>query len=156
MEMGAMRRHSSQAGFTLLEIVIALAILGIAFALAMELLAAGVRSVKASEDYIQATMLARHKMALFTAISSLEDAYDGGEYGGGLRWSAAVQAFAEEEADEVPARLQQAWVRVMWPGGRGRERWLDLYTLRMAVDEKKLQRVERVPASSGSRQTGTQ
>lgn len=122
-------------GFTLLEVIIALAILGIGFALAMELLASGVRSVRASEDYTQAVLLARQKMAEIAATRSLDRSADAGEFGGGFHWVSEVQPLPQEE--DLPAQLYQVRVRIAWPGRRG-EKSLDLYTLRMAVDEKKL------------------
>lgn len=124
-----------RAGFTLLEVVVALAILGVAFALAMQLLATGVRSAKASEDYTQAVLLARQKMAEIAVTSNLEGSADGGEFGGGFRWQSEIRPLPQEE--DLPARLYKVRVHVTWPSRRG-EKSLDLYTLRMAVDEGKL------------------
>ncbi len=127
-------KRPPEAGFTLLEVILALAILGIAFALAIELLATGVRSAKASGDYTQAVLLARQKMAEIAVTPNLEGSADGGEFGGGFRWVSGIRPLPQEE--DLPAQLYQVWVRVTWPGRRG-EKSLDLYTLRMAVDEKK-------------------
>lgn len=141
-------KRSCQAGFTLLEVIIALAILGVAFALAMQLLATGVRSAKAAEDYTQAVILARQKIAEIAAMSSLEGLADGGEVGGGFRWLSEIQPLPQEE--ELPAQLYRVWVRVIWPGRRG-EKSLDLYTLRMAVDEKKLGQTHAVQPTAPTR-----
>ena len=122
-------------GFTLLEVIIALAILGIGFALAMELLATGVRSAKASEDYTQAVLLVRQKMAEIAVTRNIEGSADAGEFDGGFRWASEIQPLEQEE--DLPARLYSVRVRVMWSGRRG-EKSVDLQTLRMAVDEKKL------------------
>ncbi len=126
---------SAERGFTLLEVMIALAILGISFALAMELLANGVRSAKASEDYTQAVLLARQKISEVASTATLGGSADGGEFGGGFRWSSEIQPLPREE--DLPARLYQVRVRVTWPGRRG-EKALDLYTMRMEVDENLL------------------
>jgi general secretion pathway protein I len=136
-----------EAGFTLLEVIIALAILGVTFALAMQLLAAGVRSAKASEDYTHAALLARQKMGEIVMKSSFEGSADGGELGGGFRWVSEVQPLPQEE--ELPALLYRVWVRVTWPGRRG-EKSLDLTTLRMAVDDKKLGQTHAVPPTAPS------
>ncbi|MGH7408747.1 MAG: type IV pilus modification PilV family protein [Candidatus Methylomirabilales bacterium] len=128
-------------GFTLLEVIIALAILGVTFAFAMELLATGVRSAKTSEDYIQAALLARQKMAQVAVLPSTGGEADGGELGEGFRWVSEVHPLPQEE--ELPARLYQVQVRVTWPGRRG-EKSLDLYTVRMAVDEAKLGQTQAV------------
>jgi len=125
----------AEHGFTLLEVIVALAILGIGFALAMELLASGVRSAKASEDYTQAVLLARQKMAEVAVTRNLAGSADTGEFGGGFRWTSEVQPLEQEE--EIPGRLYSVRVRVSWLGRRG-EKSVDLRTLRMVVDEKKL------------------
>jgi general secretion pathway protein I len=137
-----------EAGFTLLEVIVALAILGVAFALAMELLANGVRSAKASDDYTQAVLLARQKIAEISVTSSLKESADQGEFEGGFRWASEIQPLPQEE-DDLPAQLYQVRVRVTWPGRR-REKSLDLYTLRMAVDEKKLGQTRAVQPFGGS------
>ncbi|MBI2883505.1 MAG: prepilin-type N-terminal cleavage/methylation domain-containing protein [Candidatus Methylomirabilis oxyfera] len=133
-EVGCIALRSSR-GFTLLEVIIALAILGMGFALAMELLAAGVRSAKASEDYTQAVLLARQKMAEVAVTQNLTDLVDAGEFGGGFRWVSEIQSL--EQPEELPGRLFSIRVRVTWPGRRG-EKSVNLQTLRMTVDEKKL------------------
>jgi general secretion pathway protein I len=125
-------------GFTLLEVIVALAILSVAFALAMELLAAGVRSAKASEDYTQAVLLARQKMAEVVVTPNLEGSAGGGDFDRGFHWYSEVQPLSQEEEErDLPARLYQVRVRVTWPS-RGAEKSLDLYTFRMAVDQEKL------------------
>jgi len=140
--------RSAEHGFTLLEVMIALAILGMTFAFAMELLATGVRSAKTSEDYVQAALLARQKIAQVAVLRSTGGEADGGEFGGGFRWVSEVHPLPQEE--ELPARLYQVQVRVTWPGRRG-EKLLDLYTMRMAVDEAKLRQTQAVqPAARGS------
>ena len=142
-------KPSGGAGFTLLEVMIALAILGMTFAFAMELLATGVRSAKTSEDYVQAALLARQKVAQVAVLRSTGGEADGGEFGGGFRWVSEVHPLPQEE--ELPARLYQVRVRVTWPGRRG-EKLLDLYTMRMAVDEAKLGQTQAVqPAARGAK-----
>lgn len=128
-------------GFTLLEVIVALAILGVGFALAMELLANGVRSVRASEDYTQAVLLARQKMAEVAVARHVTGQVDGGEFGGGFRWMSEVQPL--EQDDTLPGRLYSVRVRVAWPGRRG-EKSVDLQTLRMIVDEKRLGQTRQV------------
>ncbi len=128
-----MSRQASERGFTLLEVIIALAILGVAFGLAVELLASGVRSAKTAEDYTQAVLLARQKMAEMTGTHALEGSADHGDFGGGFQWTSEIQPVTQEE--RLPAQLYQVRIRVSWPGRRA-EKSLDLYTLRMAVAEQ--------------------
>ncbi len=146
-------RRPCDEGFTLIEIIVALAILGVSFALAMELLGTGVRSAKASQDYTNAALLARQKMAEIAVTSSLTAAAGSGDFGGGFRWASEVRAVADQR-DELPARLYQVRVRVTWPARAG-EKSLDLYTLRMAVDESKLGQTQ-VVQPTGRRGSGSQ
>lgn len=122
-------------GFTLLEVIIALAIMGIGFALAMELLATGTRSAKVSEDYTLGVLLARQKMAEMVITPSLKGSAEQGQFDGGQSWATEMLPLPQDEV--LPAQLYQVRVRVAWPSRRG-EKSVDLYTLRMAVDEKKL------------------
>ncbi len=131
----------TNAGFTLLEVIVALAILGVGFAVAMELLAAGVRSVKASEEYTQAVLLARQKMAEVAVTRNLTGSADAGEFGRGFHWASEIQPIEQQE--ESPGRLYRVRVRVMWPARRG-EKSVDLHTLRMMVDEKRLGQTQSV------------
>lgn len=125
--------RESARGFTLLEVIIAIAILGVAFGLSVELLASGVRSARAAEDYTQAVLLARQKMAEVTGAQALEGSMGQGDFGGGFQWTSEIQPLAQEE--NLPAQLYQVRVRVSWPGRRG-EKSLDLYSLRMASGEQ--------------------
>ena len=144
----------AEHGFTLLEVIVALAILSVAFALAMELLAAGVRSAKASEDYTQAVLLARQKMAEVVVAPNLERSADRGDFDRGFHWTSEVQPLSREEERDPPARLYQVRVRVTWPS-RGAEKSLDLYTFRMAVDQDKLAQTRAVqPGGRGGRGAG--
>ncbi len=144
----------AEYGFTLLEVIIALAILGVAFALAMELLATGVRSAKASDDYTQAVLLARQKLAEIAGTPKLEESADGGDFGGGFRWSSEVKPLPQDQQEGLPSSLYRVRVRVAWTGRRG-EKSLDLYTLRTAVDQAKFGQVQAVLPSAGGSDKST-
>ena len=75
--------------------------------------------------------------------SSLDGSADSGELGGEFRWASEVQPLPQGEEEELPARLYQVRVRVTWSGRRG-EKSLDLYTMRMAVNEAKLGQTQAV------------
>ncbi len=53
----------SLMGFTLIEIVISLAIIGISIVTILQLFSGGLRSIKVSDDYLRATILARNKIS---------------------------------------------------------------------------------------------
>lgn len=124
----------STIGFTLLEVVVAIALLGIVLATALELLAVGLRSVKASGDYTQAVLLARRKLDELPLQELKPGAFNGAS--DGYRWTAEIVPEGQETED-LPARLFTVRVKVFW-AGRGGEKSLELITLRGVVEEEKL------------------
>jgi prepilin-type N-terminal cleavage/methylation domain-containing protein len=54
--------HSRKGGFTLLEVLVAIALLGIAITVVLQLFSANLRAIAASEDYVSAIIKAEAKM----------------------------------------------------------------------------------------------
>jgi len=70
------KRNSSAPGFTLLEVLVATAILGIAVAVVLQLFSANLRALSMSEDYVKASTKAEVKMREILDDSKLvEKAY---------------------------------------------------------------------------------
>lgn len=154
-------------GFTLLEVVVAVALLGIVLATAFELLAIGLRSVKTSGDYTQAVLLARRKLDELSLQELKPGTVDGvfpstapstgsglrlRTGGGGYRWTAEI-APEGQDTEDLPARLFTLRVKVFWTG-RGGEKSLELVTLRGAVEEEKLPSVVPSFPGRGERERG--
>jgi len=137
-----MRRRES--GFTLLEVMVALAILGIGIVSVLELFAGSARlGVKASR-YTLAAIYAQNVMNHLFAQPSLDDGEESGELPGGYAWRARVQ---EIHPDDDHARLQpnrqnqtdqfhlkEIEVSVRWVEGRG-EQNLVVRSLRMLTEQ---------------------
>ncbi len=131
-------------GFTLLEVMIALAILGIGIVTVLELFAGNLRlGVKASR-YTQATIYAQNVMSHLFTQDFLNDGEESGEFPGGYAWRARVQ---EIHPDEDRSRLQpnrqnptdlfhlkEIEVRVSWSEGNG-EQNLVLHSLRTLTEQ---------------------
>jgi general secretion pathway protein I len=118
-------------GFTLLEVVVAIALLGLGLTAALELLGVGLRATRASGEVTRAAILARRTLDTF-ALRPLAPGTEQGE-AAGYRWTAEV-APAAASAGAVPSlSLYRLQVRVTWPGRRG-ERVFELATLRAATD----------------------
>lgn len=107
----------AEAGFTLLEVVVALAMLAVLLPTALGLVAIGLRAVSASSDTTGAVLLARRKLDELSLPGIAAVATEGAA--GAYRWSAAVDA---------EPRLLRVHVRVRWDE-RGREQTLQLATL---------------------------
>lgn len=151
-------------GFTLLEVVVAVALLGIVLATALELLAIGLRSVKTSGDYTQAVLLARRKLDELSLQELKPGTVDGvlpstaPSTGSGLRLRSGYRWTAEiapegQDTEDLPARLFTLRVKVFW-AGRGGEKSLELVTLREAVEEEKLPSVVPSFPGRGERERG--
>ncbi|HEX2091659.1 MAG TPA: type II secretion system protein [Longimicrobiaceae bacterium] len=106
-------------GFTLLEAVVALAILGLASVAALSALAAELRSAERAQRALEAAALAQDRLAALELLSvedlsPLPDSLRRGRFGApftAYAWEAAVR--------EVPGDqgLVDAAVRVEWEGG---------------------------------------
>ena len=120
-------RDRASAGFMLLEVVIAVAVLGIAFATAFELLAVALRSVTTSGDYTEAVILAKQKLEEIS-LRELRPGSAQGTVGPLYRWTAEISPEDGEDA-QVPAHLFKVHVTVSWTR-RGRDRSVELVTLR--------------------------
>lgn len=127
----AMRHAPSRAeqGFTLLEVVVAIALMGAVLAAALELLALGLRSARTAGDYTQAVLMAQRKLAEL-ALQEPQPMSADGAFGDAYRWTAEVSP-AEQDADGVPVRLVRMRVKVSWAGRSG-EKGVELVTLRGA------------------------
>ncbi len=111
-------------GFSLLEVIIALAILGIALVSLVELFSVSLRSTKKSSDYTTALIYARSLMDEAYAAPSLDGMGDTFDLGGGytgtrtiseapLPWAGAEEGGGGRE--EQFFKLYEITVTVAWP-----------------------------------------
>jgi general secretion pathway protein I len=136
--------HASK-GFTLLEVMVALAILGLGIVTVLELFSGSLHiGVKASR-HTQAAIYAQNIMDQLFARTTLEDGEDGGEFPGGYTWRARIQ---EIHPDEDRARLQpdrpsqtdlfhlkKIEVQIRWDENGGAKAFT-LYSLRTQTEQQ--------------------
>lgn len=131
-------RRAATGGFTLLEVLVAMAILGLAVVASIQGFAQGLRLLKLSGDHQQAALLADRKLR--EVVTPTEGQDRGAE--GGFRWERAVTVV--ETPELTPAGRTPAWrvyridVRVQW----GASRQVEIATLRTVP----VARVPIVPA----------
>ena len=117
-------------GFTLLEVLVAMAILGLALLALIQLSAQGLRLLRLSEDYQGAVRLADQ---LARTVQVDQERVETGQQGG-LRWERRISLVPvpdELTADAGPRpRLYAVSVAVGW----GAKRTLELKSLRAAVE----------------------
>jgi len=133
-EQSAIRNRQSaiQRGFTLLEVVVAVALVGLGLAAALEILAVGLRSARASGDYTQAVLLARQKLGELSS-QMLTSRVEDGSFGEVYRWTAEVTP-EDTDVEGLPVRLFRLRVKVSWVG-KGGDKGVELVTLRGAEAE---------------------
>ena len=127
---------AAEAGFTLFEVVVAIALLGLILAASLGLFGIGLRSIRYSKEYTRAALLAKQKLQS-ASLSALEPGtrVEGSE--GALRWS--TESVPEESnASELPARLVEHRVRVFWQGAKAKEKCAQMTTPPAAGDSDKL------------------
>ena len=127
----ARRRH---AGFTLLEVLVAFAILSVAVVAVIQGFAQGLRLLKQAGDHQQATLLADQKLR--EVVAPVEGQKDEGAEGG-FRWertTTVVDAPDLARARETaPWRVYRVAVRVHW--GEGDARHVELAALRATAEK---------------------
>jgi len=111
---------SGRRGFTVLEMIVATALMGIAVAGLLSLLSAALSNGARARQYDRAAMLARTKMNELLSISPLPlDQPLSGEWEAGVGWRARADVF-ERPAGAQPGAFQLVRVQLeVWWSSRG-------------------------------------
>lgn len=120
-----------EAGFTLVEVIVALAMLSIGLTLVMSLFSTGLSRTGTAERVAGAVALAQSLMAqVGTSIPLRTERRDGAE-ANGYRWRLAMQPYRPAPGgDARPVELYQVSLEIGWPEGQG-SRAYALSTLRL-------------------------
>lgn len=103
-----MTRRDAQAGFTLLEAMVALLLLALVLAPAYSLLSGGGRAARAVDRRAQALAVAEAQLAALSAERRLVPGTYPGE-GGGYRWTVSVAPRTDGPFDGAAARGMAAY-----------------------------------------------
>ena len=141
-----MIRSGGQAGFTLMETLVAIMLLAISLTMIMQLFSGSLRSGKLAGDYERAVYYARAKMNEILLNDTLSDQQLTGDFDNGYHWSATVALFVDEDeadaadaAETTPtensaAALFEVTVTVFWPQD-DKEKKFSIATLTMAQND---------------------
>jgi general secretion pathway protein I len=137
------------SGFTLLEVMIAIAILGISLVMTIQLFTGALASAVLSRHYTEATFLARHKLEELRIENQLQPGTQEGDFSGDYtnyadyadyRWETEIGSYTlsgtgaeTEEAKFIPQTLQIR-VKVSW-NERGKNHSVELVTLSTSLQE---------------------
>ena len=130
-------------GFTLIEVVVAMAILSIGLTVIIELFAGGLRLARTSMEYTKAVNYARMKMEEIGIKRTMEEGSEEGEFDDAFRWQTETRRIDLVPGDHgpdfrPPAELYQVKVNVFWKSGtRGRTTSFETYrTIKLEEYEK--------------------
>ncbi len=128
-------KKKPEQGFTLIEIVVAMAIMAAGFVLILRVFSGSVRSLDLSSQYMKGVALANHKMGELELLdfeveeasgTFPEEEEDSPEY----RWELIVEPFETPLTNEKEnIRVNRVTLRVLW-GDIGTERNLELVSLK--------------------------
>ncbi len=141
-------------GFTLLEIMVSLAIMAIALVTIMQLFSGALRSAKVSHDYSLAVICAKRKMDEVLAVKTMEEFEELAMIGEfedkileGYKWEimtpepyeipSGLTTDLEEEGiilDDLDSKIYKLGVRISWPSGAN-EKEVKFFTLKMLEEE---------------------
>lgn len=119
-----------QEGFTLLEILVALAILGIAIAVVVQLFSANLRAISASEDYLSAAAKAESKMREILDDDKLSEKTWKESTEDGYSVDVTISRALKERTDNLQMDLLEVSLVLRWTKGP-KERSVSLKTLKV-------------------------
>lgn len=132
-------------GFTLIEVVIAIALLGIGLSVIFELFSGGLRLGRVSEEYVLATNYASLKMEELMTKPEVQEGEEEGEWNSDYRWQTSIKKLEilpiEEKGIDFkpPTELMKIQLNVLWKSGsKERATSMESYkVVKIKEDEKK-------------------
>ncbi len=121
------------AGFTLLEVIVAVAILALSLGARLQIFSSGLKGARVAGHHTVATLQAESRLAATGIETALREGEFAGEFDNGHRWLVTVRP--HQGADAVAAvTAYEVVVTVSWDGG-GAGKSVSLSTLRLASRE---------------------
>ena len=121
---------SHRAGFTLIEVIVAIAILAISLVTVMQLFSGSLRASRASCDYTRAIVHAKDRMEELSVNPVISEHVQGGRFEDGFTWEAETLPYPTEH-DTGDVSLQMVKVRVSWQGTTPMKNSVELVSLRL-------------------------
>ena len=129
-----MKKQPEAKGFTLLEVLVSLAVMAIAMTLIIQLFSANLRAVVRSGDMTSAIVKGESRLREILAEPFLKETAWNEVTDDGYRIDVAVSEAMREKTDNLPVNLMEIVLTVHWIDGL-REKSLRLKTMKV-VDKK--------------------
>lgn len=126
----------SSKGFTLMEVIVALSILGIAITVILQLFSANLKAVSVSEDYVLALIQADMKMREISESDDLQEKMWSETTEQGHRLDITITEILKERTAALQSSLMEIQLTVSWTKGQ-KERSQTFKTLKVVT--KKIQ-----------------
>jgi len=128
-------RPEGEAGFTVVEVVVALTILALALGVLLNVMSNSVRQTGRAETVAEAGSLAQSLLAEIGAELPLRDGQITGQSDRGFRWRVQIDAYGDgTDRREWPVAAHRVLAEVLWSDGL-QERSVTLTTLRLGPKE---------------------
>ena len=141
-----MNQLSTQKGFTLLEILLAIVILGVSLTVIMQQFSAGLRIAHTSKTYTTAISYAKQKLEEFQLQEEIEETEESGDFDDGYSWRVTIvpyEDYLEEEGEDedlfelLPLEMYRLDSVVSWMEG-DKEKSVLLSTLKTVKKQEGL------------------
>ena len=123
--------HAGMQGFTLLEILVAMAIMAIAVTLVLQLFSVNLRAVSFAGGMSSAAIRGEDRLREILAAPTLMESSWGEVSEDGYRLDISIAELLKERTDNLPVKLMEVSLTIYWIEGQ-KERSLNLKSQKMA------------------------
>jgi len=125
--------HYHSRGFTLLEVIVAFAILALSLGVIYQIFGQSLKAADLSEQYTEATIVAQSLLAEVGVTSPLEAGTQDGQIENVYQWQVITQLLAEPTSDEITPASYEVEVIVRWGDA---EQEIRLHSIRLRNAEQ--------------------
>ena len=123
-------KNKGTYGFTLIEVIVAMAIVSISLVMIMQLFSGGLRASRASCDYTRAVVHAKNIMEEL----SFNPIPGSGDFEDGFNWQTAIEPY--EESEESGFKIVKLNVIISWGDALRKPKSMQLVSLKtLPIDE---------------------